>query len=936
MPTTSTPRLTRRQALGLGTSAIGMAVLPTFGQNVVPLKQGGPEVVFHTRFAPGDPLPGLERLTVVELAGARGGRSALGEVTEPNKHCQINIPLKGMENRAMELTVRLRSDQGSRCAIWLRPKTGTRRRLGDIMHIPKVWKDTTFRLETGDMTDGTLEIIAPSSWGSVPGKAWVDEIRLTATPMANVPYAKGAAEDFPVLAKDEQGTVWLASLLRDDATRQIGIWRIVDGQRQPVTVLDESTRTGIDRPTLAGTANGCVLVYPFEQDDAWQLQPVWIDGATGKATKGQPIAAPGKANHLPAVASRGQRTVLAWEANANSQRGVWSCELTPGGNTAPACISSADANCMNPDVTILPNGDAFAVWDSFRNDASNLFAAWCKAGKWQPERQLTGAALLERHPRVALRGNEIWLAWQAQGFPQHAVNGVKEQRVVVAKLTPTGLLMPVDLFTKVTPQLGFLLRPVPQFDPEGRLWLTVRKSMGLHHGWLPQAWCYAGDSWQGPFSLWPDQGRWRPVDLVWDGKGNGIAAIQRDDLPKGWNQQGVRPDWLYDAQLVAATPAELPAAAEPKLVPLAMPETDFHPRLRIEASGAKLPRQTAPTGHGDLTLFWGDFHEHSDISVCQRRTNPPMHDVYANQRDLEMLDFTAITDHGYNYDRPQWAHNGEQTRLHHDDGRFVTFLAEEWTSDQNQYEPRRSYRRYGHRNHVFLDPYFASFYDSRDGDITPRQLWKQLGDTEFIAIPHQLADTGNCPTDWREIDERLQPVAEIFQARESYEYLGCPRQSARALKEKGHYLQDAWEQGVIIGTIASPDHGGGRGKIGVWAPELTRDAIFAAIRARHTFGTSGAKIGLLFRQGDHLMGDKVQGAPDNPTFTVRAVAMKPIKEIVIFRNNQIVHRVEPGAKTVQFDWRDQSPGAADRHWYYTRVHCEDDELAWSSPIWFLA
>jgi hypothetical protein len=84
------------------------------------------------------------------------------------------------------------------------------------------------------------------------------------------------------------------------------------------------------------------------------------------------------------------------------------------------------------------------------------------------------------------------------------------------------------------------------------------------------------------------------------------------------------------------------------------------------------------------------------------------------------------------------------------------------------------------------------------------------------------------------------------------------------------------------------------------------------------------------------MGDKVQGAPDNPTFTVRAVAMKPIKEIVIFRNNQIVHRVEPGAKTVQFDWRDQSPGAADRHWYYTRVHCEDDELAWSSPIWFLA
>jgi hypothetical protein len=313
-----------------------------------------------------------------------------------------------------------------------------------------------------------------------------------------------------------------------------------------------------------------------------------------------------------------------------------------------------------------------------------------------------------------------------------------------------------------------------------------------------------------------------------------------------------------------------------------------------------------------------------------------MHDVYANQRDLEMLDFTAITDHGYNYDRPQWAHNGEQVRLHHDEGRFVTFLAEEWTSDQHQYTPKRSYRKYGHRNHIFLDPYYGHFYDSRDGDITPRALWKQLGDTEFIAIPHQLADTGNCPTDWREIDEHLQPVAEIFQARESFEYLGCPRQAARALKEKGHYLQDAWEQGVIIGTIASPDHGGGRGKVGVWAPELTREAIFAAVRARHTFGTSGGKIGLLFQQGDHLMGDKVQGAPDKPVFSVRAAAMHPIKEVVIFRNNQIVHRIQPGTKSVEFEWRDQSPAAADRHWYYTRVHCEDDELAWSSPIWFLA
>lgn len=936
-PTASLLPLDRRQVLGLGTSAIGMALLPPFARSAPPPQALAKETVFHTLFAPGDPLPVLKTLTVVEVPNARGGRCALGEITAPNQHQQIDIPLKDLANRSLELTVRLRSDQNSRCAIWLRPATGERRRVGDLANVPKGWKEAQFRFETGLMAEGTLEIVVPSSWGAPAGKVWVDEITLVAGPaMVPVPYSPQAAEDFPVLAKDGAGTVWLASLVRDNASRQIGIWKVVNGERQPVAMLDESGRTGIDAPALAGTTNGCLLVYPVEQNDQWQLQPVWIDGTSGKATKDAVIAAAGPSNFQPALAVSGNEGVLVWEANVQSQRAIWSCRLSPGNHSDPTMVSAAAANSSNADVILLPNGDAFAAWDSLRNDASNLFGAWCRQGRWLPERQLTGAAFIERHPRLAVKGNEVWLAWQAQTFLKHTVNGVREQRIAVARLGQDGLETPVGMFQKVATGRDALLRPVPQFDPDGRLWVTVRNSMGPHAGWLPQAWCYNGDTWLGPFDLWPDQGRWRPVNLVWDNQGQGVAAVQRDDLPKGWNQQGVRPDWLYDAKLVNAIPADLPTAQPPKLVPLAMPETEFHPGQRIEASGARLPRQQADTGHGALTLFWGDFHEHSDISVCQRRANPPMHDVYANQRDLEMLDFTAITDHGYNYDRPQWAHNGEQVRLHHDPGRFVTFLAEEWTSDQNQYEPRRSYRRYGHRNHIFLDPYYTSFYDSRDGDITPRQLWKQLGGVEFIAIPHQLADTGNCPTDWDEIDERLQPVAEVFQQRESYEYLGCPRQADRALKEKGHFLQDAWEKGVIIGTIASPDHGGGRGKVGVWAKELTREALFAAIRARHTFGTSGAKIGLLFQQGEHLMGDKVQGRPQELIFQVRATAMHPIKEVVIFRNNQIVHRLEPGAKSVQFEWRDQSPPAAERLWYYTRVHGEDDELAWSSPIWYLA
>lgn len=931
--------LRRREVLGLGASAVGMALLPSFGRGAPPQN-----TLFHTRFAPGDTIPELDGLKLVTIDGARGGHGALGEVAEANQHRQILIPLEDVADRFLELTLRMRSDQGSRCAVWLYPEAGERRNVATLASVPRNWTETTFRFETGSTAKGTLRLVVPSSWGASPGRVWVDEITLTATPVVRAPYEPYEAEDFPVLARDGEGTIWLASLIRDEGSRRIGVWRVRDGQREPVAMLDESSRTGIDRPALAGTDRGCLLVYPVEQANRWQLQPVWIDGS--QARKSPLLAAPAACNHLPAVACNGNQAVLVWEANAESRRAIWSCRLTPEGNSQPAVISDPDVPAGNPDVVVLPNGDAFAVWDAFRDEASNLFGAWCRNGRWQREQRLTAAGHLERHPRLARHGEDIWLAWQAQSVPAHAINAGREQRVVVARLGARGLEMPAGMFDHVATNRRFLLRPVPHFDPQGRLWLTARSSMGLHEGWLPQAWCYTGNTWHGPLDLWPDQGRWRPVQMAWDRDGRGVAAVQRDNLPKRWEQQGIHPDWLYDAQLVG--PALDPPPAPIRLVPLAMPETNLTPRNRIEVSGAHLPRQQANTGHGPLTLFWGDFHVHSDMSVCLRRTDPPMHDVYANQRDFEKLDFTAITDHGYNFDPPQWAHNGEQVRLHHDPDRFLTFLGEEWTSSRNpppqpdQPVAAGNTQRYGHRNLIFLNPHHPDFYDAFDGDISPADLWKKLGPTEFICIPHQLADwrgkgRGNPPTDWSFVDEHRQPVAEIFQARQSYEYFGCPRQSPDGAPFAGHYyLQDAWAKGVVIGVIASPDHGGGRGRVGVWARELTREAIFAAVRARHTFGTSGAKIGLLFQQGEHLMGDKVEGRPANPVFQFQATAMHPLQEVVIFRNNEIVHRLEPGAKTVQFEWRDPAPPEADRLWYYARAHGEDNELAWSSPIWFLA
>jgi hypothetical protein len=137
---------------------------------------------------------------------------------------------------------------------------------------------------------------------------------------------------------------------------------------------------------------------------------------------------------------------------------------------------------------------------------------------------------------------------------------------------------------------------------------------------------------------------------------------------------------------------------------------------------------------------------------------------------------------------------------------------------------------------------------------------------------------------------------------------------------------------VVIGVIASPDHGGGKGKVGVWAKARTREAIFEAIRARHTFGTSGAKMSLLFRCGGGMMGDVLPR--DTPAvFRVDAVCLRSIRRLSILRNNETVHEIAPEASEIHLTWEDPERSAAGHAWYYVRMSTGEDEWAWSSPIW---
>jgi len=747
------------------------------------------------------------------------------------------------------------------------------------------------------------------------------------------PWTLDCVEDSPALIADGEGTLWLAVIARPASGPEIRVYTIDGDKRRHVWTFRKDGVTGVDYPALAPRPKGCVVAFASEIDDQWRLAYAFLDESASTQPALRTIDGPGQVNVKPALAAAGQRFHIVWESNKGSTRSIYACTFDAAGSEPARCISEPKANCSNPAIIALDGGGAFAAWDSVREQSADLYGAWCRNGQWAKEQALTRDPRIERHVSLAAHGRQVWLTWQAQSFKGVTVNNVSEQRIVVARLDGERLSAPIGLFDVVSKPDDLLLRPRIGFDDRGRLWLTARRSMGQHAGWRPLAWCYSGKQWSAPQALSAEQGCWRPVEMA---LGRGKAAAQRDDQPRGWGKDvGISPDWHSEVMIVPirldAGAAEAPLETEP----LVMPPTTFSLADHMRSQSVDVPRGSCDYGGKSLHCYWGDLHEHTERSVCNRAMNPPADDLLQNQRDIEQADFTAITDHGFNLDRPLWEYNGERTRIHNDPPRFVALLGQEWTSHHVQYAPQRSYRRYGHRNLIYKDSHFGRWFDAYDGDITPTMLWNQLEGVDYVCIPHQLADTGNCPTDWSFHDEARQTVAEIFQARGSYEYLGCPRQAKAALPEKGHYLQDAWENGLIIGVIASPDHGGGAGQAGIWAERLDNASVVDALLARHTFGTTGAKFALLVRSGDALMGDKVVRLSAGPiAFSIQCTTDKPISRVVLLRNNKVIQETEPGQPSVEFTWTDQPPADQTRLWYYVRMQRSDNQLAWSSPIWF--
>jgi len=444
--------------------------------------------------------------------------------------------------------------------------------------------------------------------------------------------------------------------------------------------------------------------------------------------------------------------------------------------------------------------------------------------------------------------------------------------------------------------------------------------------------CYGPvPSLKGPYNLSP-RGisymdnvvpEWAGIVAIEGGEGyEGPTSVEFDGKP-----------WLYGRDKRPIRRVEGLSYATPglKFLTLREPTTGITQRSNpIEVTGEE-PRER---------LWWGDIHSQTFFSDGLRCPE----ELYAFARDEAFLDVFGLSDHAEWLTDRQWDYFVAVTNDFDDPGRFATLVGLEWTS-----------KRWGHRN-VYYRGESGPILRANDpvtGELP--NLYRLAREHGALVVPHHSANV-EMGVDWSlghdpEV-ERLVEIHSVWGNSERPAEAGnpCPIRTNGGEKAGQHVL-DALARGYRFGFTGGGDIHDGRpgdelhslqkmptqyrdlrrqGIMGVWARELTREAIFDALWNRRVYATTNVRVLLRFSVAGAPMGSQVCWTGEVP-IKVRAASEVPIARAELVRNGADVQAIEPG--TCELDWETSDEPAAEPTCYYVRITRADGNLAWSSPVW---
>jgi hypothetical protein len=611
------------------------------------------------------------------------------------------------------------------------------------------------------------------------------------------------------------------------------------------------------------------------------------------------------------------------------------------------------------------------VFDAFEEGDYDIFLNTFKSlGDFERFRrtQLTNSPRFEARPSAVYdKQGRLWVAYEegpehwgkdygaldndAGGNPLYNRRSVKVVCLANGQLTQPAAELPVS--TTDTPRLPYDPLKTAKYEREpryayprlgidgmGRVWLTYRRNFGTrytsHPGgyWMTFARRLEGDRWSEEIEVHHSDGLLDHRPAVLPHRHGGLLIVHNTD------GRYTTPEAVHNH--VYASVIDLPGdPGEPKLLP-AKPAPGKRDAEAVKAETATAKRMRdyrVEAGGTKYHLLRGEFHRHTEIS-WDGSGDGSLEDMFRYALDAAGMDWIGNGDHDNGAGREYaWWLIQKFTDAYHVPGHFLPMFT---------YERSVAYP-HGHRNCMFarrgirtLPRLAAPDAKQAVGGIHPddtKMLYRYLRELGGVCASHTSATSMG--TDWRDNDPLVEPVVEIYQGdRMSYEREGAPR---AGYDPKGNqlpanvagwfpkgFVNHALEKGYRLGFQASSDHWSTHiSFFVVLAERRDRDSILDAIKKRHCYAATD-NIVLDVRSGNHVMGDDL--ATDAAlALQLTVLGTNKLAKIDILKDGEVVATLRPKGTEYRGTWTDPRP--AGTHFYYVRVLQEDEQIAWSSPLW---
>jgi hypothetical protein len=317
----------------------------------------------------------------------------------------------------------------------------------------------------------------------------------------------------------------------------------------------------------------------------------------------------------------------------------------------------------------------------------------------------------------------------------------------------------------------------------------------------------------------------------------------------------------------------------------------------------------------ELLPFWADLHGQSEETIGTGSAR----DYFAFARDLGPVDAISHQGNDFQITNEFWAHLDHLTDEFEAPGAFLAVPGYEWSGntglggDRNVFFPEtgRQIRRSSH-----------ALIEDRSDIGTDADTARELFDAFAANNEWDVVCYAHCGGRYADIraahDGRFEKSVEVHSSWGTFEWL----------------VHDAFDLGYRVGIVANSDGHKGRpgasypgasmfGAIGgltcFLLPELTREALFACLRKRHHYATTGGPAGrpvidlTASFSGDAqihhddpalgpsdaatgrmaMMGDIVRLPDGECDLSVHVRAVVPIERLDIFNGRNLVHTARP-------------------------------------------